>query len=89
MPKCIKPLTDLKVRVAKPRAQAYKIYDGRGLFLRVTPAGGKFWRLRYRFDGGKGQEQSLGSYPQVSLSDARAMRDRARRLLEQGVDPGA
>jgi len=82
-------LTDSTVRAAKPRERPYKLRgDGHGLFLIVTPAGGKWWRFRYRHDG-KESSLSLGVYPQVSLKQARARRDEARRLLSDGVNPSA
>ncbi|MDP3540278.1 MAG: Arm DNA-binding domain-containing protein [Azonexus sp.] len=70
------PLTDTAVRTAKPGDKPIKMFDERGLFLIVTPAGGKWWRLRYKFDG-KEKLLSLGTYPDVSLKDAtgRAERD--------------
>ncbi|MDO9451180.1 MAG: integrase arm-type DNA-binding domain-containing protein [Rugosibacter sp.] len=64
----------------------YKLFDERGLFLIVTPAGGKWWRLRYKFDN-KEKLLSLGIYPDVSLVKARARRDEARKLLAEGIDP--
>ncbi|ALX10199.1 integrase [Burkholderia cepacia JBK9] len=80
-------LTDLKVRNAKPVDKQQKLFDERGLFLLVTPAGGRWWRLKYRYEG-KEKSLSLGVYPDVSLKDARERRDAARRLLANGVDPG-
>ncbi len=82
------PLTDTAVRNAKPGEKPFKIFDERGLFLIVTPAGGKWWRFRYRFDG-KENLLSLGTYPDVTLKEARAKRDDARKLIAQGIDPGA
>ena len=79
-------LSDVKVRSAKPEAKAYKLTDGEGMVLLVHPNGSKYWRLRYRF-GGKEKMLALGKYPEVSLADARARRDEARRLLANGVDP--
>ena len=81
------PLTDTAIRNAKPGEKPAKIFDERGLFLLVTPAGGKWWRLRYKFDG-KEKLLSLGTYPDTSLKDARTRRDDARKLLADGVDPG-
>ena len=81
-------LRDLDVRNAQPRARAYKLFDGAGLYLEVTPAGGKLWRLKYRFLGTE-KRLVLGAYPLVSLKDARAKRDEAKRLLSDGRDPGA
>ncbi|MEE4317140.1 MAG: integrase arm-type DNA-binding domain-containing protein [Erythrobacter sp.] len=82
------PLSDAKVRNAKPGAKTVKLFDERGLYLEVSPSGGKWWRLKYRFEG-KEKRLSLGVYPDVGLKDARARRDRARRLLSEGVDPSA
>ena len=80
-------LTDTAIRNAKPAAKPVKKFDERGLFLLVTPAGGKWWRLRYKFDG-KEKLLSLGVYPDVGLKDARGRRDEARKLLADGIDPG-
>lgn len=79
-------LSDVKVRSAKPEAKAYKLTDGDGMVLLVHPNGSKYWRLRYRF-GGKEKMLALGKYPEVSLADARARRDEARKLIANGVDP--
>ena len=81
------PLTDTAIRNAKPGEKPAKIFDERGLFLLVTPTGGKWWRLRYKFDG-KEKLLSLGTYPDTGLKDARTRRDDARKLLADGVDPG-
>ena len=80
------PLTDVKVRNAKPEAKPYKLSDGGGLFLLVQPAGGKWWRYKYRF-AGKEKLLALGSYPDVSLSDARERHSQARKALAAGNDP--
>lgn len=79
-------LSDVKVRSAKPEAKAYKLTDGEGMVLLVQPNGSKYWRLRYRFSG-KEKMLALGKYPEVSLADARARRDEARKLSANGVDP--
>ena len=79
-------LTDTAVRNAKPGAKAIKLFDGGGLYLEVAPAGGKWWRLKYRL-GGKEKRISLGVYPDVSLKDARERRDAARKLIANGIDP--
>jgi len=81
------PLTDPAIRNAKAESKPVKLFDSGGLFLLVTPAGGKWWRFKYRF-GGKEKLLSLGTYPEVSLKDARGNRDDARALLRAGVDPG-
>ncbi|OUL93179.1 MULTISPECIES: tyrosine-type recombinase/integrase [Paraburkholderia] len=80
-------LTDILIRNAKPGKKPQKLFDGGGLFLYVTPSGGKLWRLKYRF-GGKERLLSLGAYPAISLKDARERRDEARKLLAHDVDPG-
>lgn len=79
-------LTDMQARKAAAKDRAYKLTDGAGLHLFVSAAGGKLWRYRYEI-GGKEKLLSLGSYPEVSLSEARAGRDRARDLLRNGKDP--
>lgn len=84
----VMPLTDTKVKNAKPLEKEYKLTDGFGMFLRVTPKGSKYWQMAYRFEG-KQKLFSIGVYPAVSLSDARQRRDEARRLLAQGIDPNA
>lgn len=88
------PLTDIKVRNAKScikpdgttTTKSYKISDERGLYLEVAPSGGKWWRLKYRFDG-KEKRLSLGVYPDVSLKQARERRDDYRRQIADGIDP--
>jgi len=71
------PLTDTAIKKAKPEAKQRKLYDERGLFLLISPKGGKWWRFKYLF-GGKEKLLSLGTYPDVSLKDARERRDEAR-----------
>jgi len=80
------PLTDVTVRTAKPRDRSYKLADSGGLYLEVTPAGGKRWRWKYRIEG-REKLLSMGVYPDVPLVAARARRDEARRLLASGIDP--
>src|ERR1700735_1382207 len=80
-------LSDVKVRNAKPRTKPYKIADGEGLFLLVTPAGSKYWRLKYFF-ANKEKLLALGVYPEVTLADARERRAQARKVLAAGNDPG-
>lgn len=79
-------LTDTAIRNAKPGEKPIKLADEKGLFLLVSPSGGKWWRLKFRFDG-REKLLSLGTYPEVSLRDARQRRDDARKLLANGVDP--
>lgn len=92
------PLTDLQIRNAKPKAKPYKLFDGGGLYLEIAPAGGKWWRLKYRYSG-KEKRLSLGVYPETPLASfkdkqtgrmVRGARDRAaeaRQRLADGVDP--
>ena len=83
-------LTPSAVQNAKPRAKPYKLTDERSMFLLVTPAGGKLWRFKYRRPGTRTENLlSLGAYPDVSLKRAREKREEARKLLADGIDPGA
>ena len=81
-------LTESKVRLAKPIGRPYKLFDERGLFMLVTPAGGRLWRLRYRMFG-REKLLALGAYPDVPLRRARERRDEARKLIADGIDPNA
>jgi integrase len=80
------PLTDTTLRNLKPSHKTRKVSDSKGLYIEITPSGGKWWRLKYRI-GGKEKRLSLGVYPEVSLKDARERRDDARKLLAKGTDP--
>ena len=80
------PLTDTAIRNAKPGPKNQKLFDGGGLFLLVSPKGGKWWRLKYRIDG-KEKLLSLGTYPEVGLKSARDKRAEARKLIAEGIDP--
>jgi integrase len=81
------PLTVIKAKNAKPGDRPLKLSDGGGLYLLVHPAGGKYWRLKYRFQG-KEKVLALGTFPEVSLAEARDGRDAARKHLKDGFDPG-
>ncbi len=80
-------LSVLKIKTAKPSNKPIRMFDGKGLYLEVAPSGGKLWRLKYRY-AGKEKRLAFGSYPDVSLSDARERRDEARKILANGADPG-
>ena len=82
------PLNDRQIKNAKPAetGKKTKLFDGGGLYLEVTPAGGKIFRLKYRI-GGKEKTLTIGKYPAVSLSEARQATENARRLLASGQDP--
>lgn len=79
-------LSDSRVRAAKAGAKNYKVYDSDGLFLLVTPAGGRHWRFRYRY-AGKEKLLAVGSFPIVGVAAARQRRDAALRSLDAGLDP--
>ncbi|MDR3470355.1 MAG: tyrosine-type recombinase/integrase [Devosia sp.] len=80
------PLSEMAARKAKSTDKPYKLADGGGLFLLVQPGGSKLWRLKYRFDK-KEKSLAFGPYPLVSIADARAKRDVAKKLLLAGTDP--
>jgi integrase len=79
-------LTDTRIRNAKPEEKPKRLFDERGLYIEISPAGGKWWRLKYRVSG-KEKRVSLGVYPDVSLKEARDRRDEARKLIAEGIDP--
>jgi integrase len=79
-------LTNTQIRNTKPADKPLKLTDGRGLYLEVTPAGGKLWRYRYRLNG-KESTLSLGDYPRVGLAAARVERDKVRALVKDGINP--
>lgn len=81
-------LTAKQVEQVRPTERTQKLFDGGGMYLEVTPAGGKRWRLKYRYHG-REKLISLGVYPEISLKEARVRREDARRLLARGVDPSA
>ena len=79
-------LTELAVKAYKPKEKLYRVADGGGLTLEVSPSGSKLWRYRYRYQG-KGQMLALGKYPALTLAEARKKRDEARELLNAGKHP--
>jgi integrase len=81
-------ISELKIRASKPKEKSYKVWDDRGLYMLVTPTGGRLWRFRYRI-GGVEKLLALGAYPDVPLKRAREKRDEARILVADGVDPMA
>lgn len=81
-------LNDRQIKNAKPQEKPYKLADGGGLYLYVTPKGTKSFRLKFRFDG-KEQVLTIGKYPHVSLSEARAMAETAKTQIAQGINPAA
>ena len=81
-------LTNIKIRNLKPKEKPYRVFDGGGLYLEITPAGGKLWRYKYRYQG-RHKTLALGKYPIVSLAEARKKHIQAKRLLSDGIDPSA
>ncbi len=87
MPKLATPLIDIQPRNAKPKEKPYKLSDGGGLYLLINTDGAKYWRMDYRY-GGVRKTLAFGRYPQISLAQARERRSAARKLLDEGTDPG-
>lgn len=81
------PLSDAAIRALKPRDKDYRVADAKGLYLQVSPSGGRLWRLKYRTPTGTEKKLAFGAYPEVSLKAARDLRDAARKLLAAGIDP--
>lgn len=79
-------LTDAAIRNAKPKAKLRKLSDGKGLQFWVTPEGGRYWRMDYRFQG-KRKLLSFGTYPEVGVAIARQQAVKAREVLANGLDP--
>ncbi len=79
-------LTALQVKNVKAADKTQRLFDGGGLYLEVSPKGGKWWRLKYRY-AGKEKRISLGVYPRVTLKEARDRRYQARKLLDGFIDP--
>ena len=80
------PLSDLRIRNAKPKEKLYKLFDGGGLFVLVKTTGSKLWQLKYRYMG-KEKLFSVGAYPLVGAGEAREIRDNVKKLLKNGIDP--
>jgi integrase len=80
-------LSDAAVRKCKSGVKPLRLYDGGGLYVEVSPSGGKLWRVKYRFNG-KEKRLAVGVYPSVTLAEARKRRDAAKALLAQAIDPG-
>jgi Arm DNA-binding domain len=80
-------LSKLLIDKTKPQAKTVRLSDGRGMYLEISPTGGKWWRFKYRF-AGREKRISLGVYPDVQLAAAREKREEARRQVAAGIDPG-
>lgn len=79
-------LTDVACRTCRPKDKPYKLFDGGGLYLHVMPHGGKYWRYKYRFLN-KEKVLALGTYPEISLLEAREKHKQAHKLVANGTDP--
>lgn len=87
MPKIVKPLTDIQVKNAPAKDKPYKLADGGGLYVEVMPTGSKLWRMKFKQANGKEGRLAFGSYPQVTLVEARKKRDLAKEQKASGIDP--
>jgi len=74
------PLSDSKIRKAKPQEKKYKLADGGGLYLYVLPSGRKVWKFRYRQEG-RDRERTIGDYPVISLAEARKRAQELRQMI--------
>ncbi|MDD3683649.1 MAG: Arm DNA-binding domain-containing protein, partial [Desulfovibrio desulfuricans] len=81
-------LTDAAIRAAKPGDKTIKLFDSLGLYLEISPNGGRWWRLKFRY-AGKERRISLGVYPTIGLREDRKRRDEAKELLSKNIDPSA
>ena len=79
-------VTDLEIKNAKPKDKTYRVFTGLGLYLEITPSGGKYWRFKFRF-GGVEKRIGFGVYPEVSYKKAKELRNNARQKLRDGIDP--
>lgn len=80
------PLTANEIDELTPRPRPFKVFDGGGMYLYVVPNGSKVWRLKYRLDG-RERLMTIGHYPEVSVDQARVVRDDSRALIRMGTDP--
>lgn len=80
------PLTDTQIRKTKPREKTFRLHDGGGMYLEITPTGSRYWRLKYRA-AGKEKRLALGVYPAITLAEARKKREGAKTMLANGMDP--
>ena len=81
------PLTVVQIKSARPQSKTIRLFDGRGLYIEITPSGGR-WRFKYRF-AGKERRLSLGVFPEVNLQQAREKLSEVRKELASGIDPSA
>ena len=86
MPRTTLPINDTQIKNAKPKDKNYKLIDGQGLYVLVKTNGSKLWRFNYKFDG-KEQTYAIGSYPEISLLNARQKREELRAKVANDVNP--
>jgi integrase len=79
-------LTIIAARNAKPKEKLYRMFDEKGLYLEILPSGAKYWRMKYRYNG-KDKRIAFGVFPEISLAEARDKRDKARKIVSDGIDP--
>ena len=82
----VAPLTELKIKRAKPKNKMCKLFDGNGLYLEVKPNGKKTWRVKYRFNN-KEKTYTIGEYPIIPLTQARGIAQEVKNKVLQGIDP--
>lgn len=82
----INKLTDEIIKNLQPKEKSYKKFDGKGLYIQITPAGGKLWQLKYYFKS-KEKRLSLGSYPEISIINARKQAIKSKKALVENLDP--
>lgn len=82
-------LTDVKIKSLIAKEKAYSLADGEGLIIEVLPGGTKTWRYRYRLNGAAGKQEkvTIGTYPEISLSEARLKRSELKRMVTMGTSP--
>jgi len=86
MARMVAPLTELKIKRAKPKEKLYKLFDGNGLYLEIKPNGKKTWRVKYRFNN-KEKTYTIGEYPIIPLTQARGIAQEVKNKVLQGIDP--
>lgn len=88
MPKLATPLTDLRIKAAKPKDNPYRLADGEGMYLEIMPSGSKIWRMAYRqANRTTSTRLTFGHYPALGLTEARQKRAEAKKQIADGVDP--
>jgi len=88
MPKLATPLTDLRIKAAKPKEKPYQLSDGEGMYIEIMPTGSKIWRMAYRQENKKSSTRlTFGHYPAVGLAESRRKRADAKKQIADSIDP--